>query len=177
MATIIGVESAGGVVLAADRRHVQNDVVANDQVDRIHDLGAALCAAVGDPGNVAAFTRTLDAKVDRYRDDHGREPTIDAVGELAGEVAASTGVEALVAGRTPSGSVELRTVDRDGGVLHDVAAARGTGAATALGALEAVDTTAPIDDVEDDLLDVVATVHERDPESGPDADVGTLAAT
>jgi 20S proteasome alpha/beta subunit len=176
MATIMGIEQADGVVLTADRRHVEGDVVSTERIDRIQEHGAALAAAVGDPGNVAAFHRTLAAEIDRYRTDHDRAPTITALAEMAARVASSAGVEALVAARTASGNAELRSVDADGAVIHDTIAARGTGMQPALGALEGVDTTASIETVAESLQDVVATVHERDPESGTNGDVATLTS-
>lgn len=174
MATIMGVERADGVALAADRRHVEGDVVESDRVERIQEHGDALAAAVGDPGNVAAFHRALDAEIDQYRADHDGEPRIVAVAEMAARVASSAGVRALVAARTNSGTAELRSVDADGGVLHNTIAAHGTGTQPALGALEAMDADASVDTVAEALQDVVATVHERDPETGPDGDVATL---
>jgi len=174
MATIIGVEGSDGVALAADARHVDGTVVASERVDRIQDHGAALAAAVGEPGDVARFHRTLDAELDRYRDEHGRSPTVEAVAEMASRVAASTAVEALVAARNGFGSAELRSVDADGGVFDDVTAACGSGASTALGAIDAVDRSAALDEVADALRDVVESVDERDPESGPTAAVHTL---
>lgn len=173
-ATIIGVRAADGVALAADRRHVERPVVATERVDRIQEHGATLAAAVGEPGGVAGFHRTLADEIGRFRDDHDRAPTVDAVAEMASRVAASTKVDALVAARNGFGTAELRRVDDDGAVLQDEHAARGTGRATALGALDGVDRDAPVTDVADALRDVVASVHERDAESGPVGDVATL---
>jgi 20S proteasome alpha/beta subunit len=93
---------------------------------------------------------------------------------MAARVAAPAGGEVLVGARTESGTAELRTVDADGAVLHDTTVARGTGTQPALGALEALDSNASIEEVAETLHDVIASVNERDPESGSDGDVATL---
>lgn len=176
MSTILGVESRDGVVVAADRRRVESGVVTSEGVDRASDLEDVAFAAVGDPGDVDAFRRTFEAELDRYEHEHDERPGVDVVAELAGSVASTTGVRALVAGRTEDGDAGLRSVDADGGIYRDDRAALGSGTGPALAALDAVTVDAPIDEVAAALRDVFESVGERDPDTGADVDVVTVTA-
>lgn len=176
MSTIVGVETPAGVALAADRASVSGGTVEGS-VDRVFEFGAAVAAAVGDPGDVAAFERDLRSQLDRDRIERDREARIDRLARVASQVAADTGVEALVAARDDEGRARLRAVDSSGGVLEDAAAAFGTGAGVALGSLEeATFDDLDLDAVEERLREVVSATAERDAETGEDVNAVTLSS-
>lgn len=167
MSTIVGVETDRGVALAADTASVTEGTVGG-AVDRVFEFEAAGAAAVGDPGDVATFGRQLRSELDRERLERDRTVDADRVARVAADVAEAAGVEAIVAGRDDGGSARLRTVDSDGAVLETSVAASGTGARIALGLLE--DSADRDDDPEERARTVIASVAERDAETGDDVD-------
>lgn len=175
MSTIVGIETDRGVALAADRASVSDGTVGGE-VDRVFAFEEAGAAAVGEPGDVAAFGRRLGSELDRDRIERDRAPTIDRLARLASDVAAEEGVEALLAARDDDGAVRLRSVDASGGVLADTVAAAGTGAGVALGVLEDERPDGAPDVLEGTLRDVLARVAERDPETGESVDAWSLAS-
>ena len=175
MSTIVGVETAGGVALAADRTAASGGTVTGS-VDRVFEFGEAGAAAVGDPGDVSAFERDLRSQLDRDRIERDREARIDRLARVASQVAADAGVEALVAARDDDGRARLRSVDASGAVLEDTFASFGTGAPVALGRLEEATFDDDPEALEAAVRDVLSTVAERDAETGEDVDVWTLSA-
>ena len=175
MSTIVGVEADGAVALAADRSSVSDGTVGGE-VDRVFEFEAAGAAAVGEPGDVAAFERRLRSELDRDRLERDRAPNVDRVARLASEIAGSEGVEAIVAARDEEGSPGLRSIDAAGGVLSDTVAAAGTGAEIALGVLEGADFDPEPDGLEERVREVVATVADRDSETGDGIDSWSLGA-
>lgn len=175
MSTIVGVETDGGVALAADRTSVADGTVGGE-VDRVFAFEDAGAAAVGDPGDVADFGRRLRSELDRDRLERDRPPSVDRVARLASEIAESAYVEALVAARDEDGAPRLRSIDASGAVLADTVAAAGTGAGVALGVLEEASLDPAPDGLEARVREVVATVADRDPETGDEIDSWSLAA-
>ena len=174
MSTIVGVETAAGVALAADRANVSGGTVTGS-VDRVFEFGAAGAAAVGDPGDVGTFERDLRSQLDRDRIERDREARVDRLARVASQVAADARVEALVGARDGDDRARLRAVDAGGAVLEDAVAAFGTGAPVALGRREeATFEDDDIEAVEERLREVLAGVAERDPETGEEVDVWTL---
>jgi len=171
MSTIIGVEMDRGVAVAADRAATTDGTVSGS-VDRVFEFEAAGAAAVGDPGDVAAFGRELRAEIDGERVERGRSMDIERLGRIASRIAADAGVEAVVAARDGDGVARLRSVDAGGAVLADRVAAFGTGAQVALGALESGGGGA--DAPADRVRDVMGTVADRDGDTGSEIDVWTL---
>lgn len=174
MSTIVGVESSGAVALAADRSSVSDSTVGGS-VDRVFEFEDAGAAAVGDPGDVAAFGRRLGSELDRDRIERDRAPGVERLARLASAVAAEEGVEALVAARDDDGAARLRSIDANGGVLADTVAASGTGAQLALGVLEESSFDDDPDGLEERLPEILATVAERDPETGDEFDIWSLS--
>lgn len=173
MSTIVGVETDGGVALAADRTSVADGTVGGE-VDRVFAFEDAAAAAVGDPGDVAAFGRRLRSELDRDRLERDRAPSVDRVARLASEIAESTGVEVLLAARDEDAVPRLRSIDASGAVLADTVAAAGTGAGVALGVLEETSFHPGPDDLEERVREVVTTVADRDPETSDEIDSWSL---
>ena len=133
MATIVGVRANGGVVLGGDERTVEGSVVTG-RAERVWDGGEVGAAAVGAPGDVDEFVRTLSAELQRQRAE-GTSLTIARVATVAGDLAREAGVDAVVAARD-DGVAGIREVLSDGSVLETEATARGTGMEVAVGVLE-----------------------------------------
>ena len=173
MSTIVGVEAAGAVALAADRANV-TDGTATGSVDRLFEYDDAGAAAVGEPGGVASFGRRLEAELDRERLERDREVGIDRLARLAAELAEEEGVEAIVAARDDDGAARLRSVDSHGAVLEDTVAAFGTGAQVALGILEGEAFDGESADLAERVREILGSVAERDAETGDELDSWSL---
>ena len=176
MGTILGIATPAGVVLAGDRRHAKGSTVTSDGVQRVHDFGRVGAASVGGPGAVRSFASQLEADLRAYETEHGEPMPLDRVAHVAAGLASDAGVDALVAARTDDGSAGLRELGQDGSLVHTERSALGSGAPIAFGRLES--------DVADDDLDAVAafaretmaTVADRDTETGPESDTYRLAS-
>lgn len=174
MSTVVGFESAEGVVLAGDRYAVRGGRVVGRERPHVFDLGVEGygVAAVGD--DLDGFERRVDAELRRYRTER-EEPSVEAFAQLVAGVTEETAVDAIVAARADDGTAHIRTVDRDGSVLVDEFAARGTGANFALGRLEAADRDVGLDEAVELARETVETVARRDALTGETVDVWRLA--
>lgn len=176
MSTVIGFECSGGTVVAGDRLAVRGGrVVGRDRphvFDFAGDESACGAAAVGE--GLDTFERRVDADLRAYRIEYG-EPTLDTVARIITAIAEATGVDAIVVARDEEGEAHVRTVDRDGSVLGEAFAARGTGRDLALGRLEAADRDVAVEEAASLARDVLETVAERDPQTGEDIDVYCLS--
>lgn len=175
MGTVVAIETAGGVAIAGDRRATRGGTVTGASADRVLDLDEVGAGAVGDPGDVDEFGRRLEAEVEEFERDRDRAVDVEALGRIAARVAEATGVEAAVATRDGEGAARLRQVGPDGSVLDDPVGAFGSGAQIALGRLDTADRDRDLAGSEAFVRDVVETVAERDPETGEDVDVWSLA--
>ena len=169
MSTIVGVECASGALLAADTALVRDERIQSTSKRRVFDFDDCGAAAAGD--DVDEFGRRLDAEIREYRTANDEPPSLDRLARIAASIAEETGVEAVVAARDGEGVARVRTIGRDGGVVDDPYAARGTGAESALGQLEAADLDVDLDAAEATVRDVLSAVAERDPETDGDVDV------
>jgi proteasome beta subunit len=174
MSTVVGVASAGGVVVAGDRLVVAGGHVRSRSHPHVFDFGTVGAAAVGDASAVDGFADRLDVELRRYRTERGTVG-IDPLTGLAADLAAEFGVSALVAARDDAGRPRLGSIDPDGGVTTDDLAAHGSGAAVALGSLEAGhDPDATLEAVETLARAALAVAAERDAGTGADVDVYRL---
>jgi len=173
VSTGVGLRAPAGVVLARDRTHVEAGTVVG-AAERTLDLEYAGAVAVGRPGDVEAFYRRLTADLDRYRTDHGEDPTVEVVARSAARLAGETGVEAVVAGRDEGSTPRIRSVRSDGSVLETDAAAVGSGAEAALARLDRAEVEGDLADVVAVVREVLTDVGERDPGTGGGVDVTTL---
>lgn len=176
MSTIVGAETDGVVALAGDRANVTDGTVGGS-VDRVFEFDDAGAAAVGDPGDVAAFGRRLESELDRDRIERDRAVRVDRLARVAAGIAGEEGVDAIVAARDEEGEASLRSVDSNGGVLEDSVAAFGTGAQVALGILEGASFDGDAADVEERFREVLTSVAERDAETGDEIDAWSCENT
>jgi 20S proteasome alpha/beta subunit len=184
MSTVIGIECAGGAAVAGDRLAVDGDRVVSRSVERVFDyadlgvgdIGVAVVGAEeADRGAVAAFDRDFEAELREYGHDHDRASR-DAVLRMAADVAAGTGAAGVVAARADDGVGRLATVYPDGSATEDPVAALGSGADLALGGLETADRDVDVEAAARLARETFESVAERDPGTGADADVWTLAS-
>lgn len=174
MGTVVGVRFEDGVALAADRRATDGSTVRSDDLGKLFAFDAAGAVATGSASAIQEFGRRLEDELRQLRSRQSREPSMDALERLAGDVASETGVEAIVAARD-DGVASLRAIDAEGGAVEDEVLARGTGAQVALGQLEGLTNDASVDEADGILESVLESVAERDTETGETADVWTLA--
>lgn len=173
MSTIVGVECAGGAVVAADRTVVREGSVASTNKDRTFDFGACGAVALGD--DVDAFGRELENEVRSYATDRDEEMGLTPFASVASDLAESHGVEVIVAARDDGGDARVRAVDASGGVTEDPVAAFGSGAAFALGQLETLERgDLSLDAAVTEVEGLFAAVAERDTETGEEIDAYAL---
>jgi proteasome beta subunit len=175
MSTVIGIECAGGVVLAGDRTETRGGSITSTSKDRVFDLGRVGAAVVGASGGIDEFERRLDAERREYETDRG-SLRIDALERIASDLASELDVSALVAGLDDDGAARLRQVSADGGTIDDPTAALGSGAELAYGGLEGVDADASLDEAAEAAREIMATVAERDTETGEETDLYRLSS-
>jgi proteasome beta subunit len=172
MGTIVGLRCRDGVVLAGDRVLVRDGRIASRSRQHVFDLGDVGVAAVG--SDVDRFVDRLESELRTYR--HERDTvSVEALERIASDVASATGIDAVVAVHDDDRAA-LRSVSADGSALSDSPMALGSGASLALGQLEAADpdsmSVSAAESFATELFDAVA---ERDPGTGDEADVWTLA--
>jgi len=173
MATIVGIECADGVLLAGDRTLATDGTIRSTDKRHVFDFGAVGAAAVGSAGAVDTFSRELEAEVRQYRTERSEPVRVDPLARMASSLSSRTGAEAIVAAPDADGAPRLRVVYGDGSVVDDDRGALGSGAALALGQLDAAgDLT--LADAADLVEDLFAAVAERDPGTGTDVDVYRL---
>jgi proteasome beta subunit len=173
MGTAIGLECAGGAVLAADRVVTRGGSVLSRSTDKLFTFETVGTAGVGDRNGLDRFEREFDAAVRSYRTERG-DPTGDAVIRMTSRVAAEAGVDVLVVARD-GGQARLHTASADGSTLGEEYDAIGTGAQLALGQLESLDRDIDLSTAASTAEEVLATVSQRDPATGAEADVWQLA--
>jgi proteasome beta subunit len=176
MSTIVGVRCRDGVVLAGDRVLVRDDRIESRNRQHVFDVDhsdGVGAAAVG--SDVDRFVDRLENELRSYDIDEG-DVSVDALERMASDVASETGTEALVATRDAEGRAALRSISADGSTLSDSPAVFGSGASLALGSLEAADLDSlSLPDAEDLVRETFESVAERDPGTGDEVDVWTLA--
>ncbi|GAB6860923.1 hypothetical protein ACFR97_00060 [Haloplanus litoreus] len=174
MSTVVGVACAGGVVLAGDRVVASEGRVRTRSRRHVRDfesLGVAVVCR-----DVEGFVDRLDTEIRAYRTARGT-PRIDAAARLVGDAAADFDAVVLVTARDDEGCPRLRSVDPDGGVTEAEIAALGSGAAVALGGLEAGhDPEATLDDAATLARDAITAAAERDTGTGAEVDTYRLPA-
>jgi len=170
MSTVLGVSCAGGAVLAGDRVATADGHVRSRSRRHVYDFGSVGAAVVGD---VDGFAARLESDVRAYRTERGTLD-IEPFARLASDLTDAFDAAVLLAAPDDDRPA-LRAVAVDGGVTDDDVAAFGSGAAVALGALEAGhDSDATLDDAETLCREALAAAAERDAGTGATVDVYRL---
>ncbi|WP_135825347.1 20S proteasome subunit A/B [Halorussus ruber] len=174
MATIVGIRADGGAVIAGDRLLTRGGTVQSEEKRHVFDLGEVGAAAVGDSGGIDEFERRLDSEVGSYETEEDEAMDLTRLANVASDIAAEEGVEAIVAGRD-DGAADVRGIGSDGSILSDDAMVFGSGAQVALGVLESKDEGISLADAEELATDAVETASDRDTGTGGDVDTYRLA--
>jgi proteasome beta subunit len=174
MSTIVGIRCRDGVVIAGDRLLVRDERVESRNRQHVFDLDEGVGAAAVGP-DVDRFADRLESELRSYRLERGAV-SLAAVERFAGEIADETDHEAIVAAPDDDDRATARGVYADGATLADPPMALGSGASLALGQLEAADLdTLSVRDAEPFVRDLFESIAERDPGTGEEIDVWTLA--
>lgn len=174
MATIVGIEVDGGAVVAGDRRLTEGGTVKSESKRHVFDFGAVGAAAVGDSADVDEFRRRLESEARDHETQHGEPMSITRFANVASDIAAEEGVEAVVAARDDDEIGRVRGVGSDGGVLTDATVAFGSGAQLALGVLEGGERGISLDSAEERARDAIDAATERDTGTGEEVDTYRL---
>jgi len=166
--TTVGLTTADGVVLAADRRaSLGGRFVSNKnavKIERVHPTAAVTMS--GSVGGAQAFIRQLRSEADLYENRRGREISVDALARLAGNLLRGTPASPILGGVDAEGP-RVFNVDGAGGVLEDDYSATGSGMTVATGALERLyRENLSTDEAVDVASEAVSAASERDTASG-----------
>lgn len=175
MATIVGIETAAGAVLAGDRRLATDGTVESERKRHVFDFEGVGAGAVGDAGSIDEFRRRLESEARSYETETGEPMSIDRLATVASNLSVA-GIEAIVLGRDDDGAARVRGVAADGGIVDDATVAFGSGAQFALGVLEGRDAELGLDDAAALASEAVETAAERDTETGGEVDTVRLAS-
>ncbi|MDY6819007.1 MAG: proteasome subunit beta [Halobacteriales archaeon] len=176
--TIVALQTAESVVLAADRRaSLGGRFVTNKRVQKIEDVHpTAALALSGAVGHIQRFTRMLRAEAALYEQRRDDRMSIDALSTLAGNVLGSMPlyVSPLLGGVDEQGP-HVITLDGGGGVLSDTYAAGGSGMQVAYGLLERqYEVGLSIEDAQSVAGRAIEGATERDTASGNGLTVATV---
>jgi proteasome beta subunit len=176
--TVVGLTTADGVVLAADRRaSVGGRVVTNKRTQKVEQLHSTAAAALsGAVGHLQQFTRVLRTEARLYENRRDEELTTTALSTVAANVLRSNPlrVTPLLGGVDDSGA-HVFSLDGGGGVLSDTYAAAGSGMQLALGVLEQqYDRGMAAAEGRSVAAEAVGSASERDTASGDGVTVATI---
>jgi proteasome beta subunit len=166
--TTVGLTTADGVVLAADRRaSLGGRFVSNKnavKIEQVHPTAAVTMS--GSVGGAQAFIRQLRSEADLYENRRGREMSVDALARLAGNLLRGKPASPILGGVDTEGP-RVFNVDGAGGVLEDDYSATGSGMTVATGALERLyRENLSMDEAVDVASEAVSAAGERDTASG-----------
>ncbi len=177
MSTVIAATIAAGVIIVADRRHTQGNIVSGTQARVFTDPGGTTDVGggvIGDPGATEQFQRQFaDALQTAARDQPGGL-YLDVIARVGARVADQTRMMAVVGARTEAGKAEMRHITADGGVLTPTTVSLGTGKAVAASRLDTLDQSQSLAAATTTLEQIMTTVAERDPQTGSNIDVCTI---
>lgn len=175
MGTVIALASRGGIAIAGDRRAVDDGTVTSRNVERVFSVEDAGVGAVGEPADVQAFRRELEAELRETRIDESEEMSLDRLARVAARLADRSDVAAVIGARDADGTARLRRIGPDGGVFEQSTVALGDGAELAVGQLETVDSELDVDALVATLTEILERVAARDVESGAEIDHWSLS--
>lgn len=170
MPTVLGARFSDGVVIAGDKREVNDGRVLSDDLERVVGLENVAVGSAGSPRELEDLTRTVDKELRNYANRNERPVSAAAFERILASACQHANADCLGAVRTDDGHARLLRVDDDGGVMRDQTAAIGSGAAIASGQLETLETDQSTSDGADSLEQILSVVHDRDTETGSTID-------
>lgn len=174
MSTIVGLEIDGGALIVGDRTVERGGTRVGDTVRRVFDFEDAGAAAVGDPGEIPAFERRLDAEIRASRTEREERIGIHRLAHISSPIADALDIDAIVSAYDDESVARIRSVGRDGSILGETPIAFGTGAPIALGRLDEIDRADELAAVEKRVRGLFDAISKRDPKTGTDVDTWTL---
>jgi len=182
-ATVVGVKTKDGVVMATDRRLSYGNIVLSRAARKIFVVDErAAVAFAGLYGDVSGLIRILQADVSAYKLVANSPVTIRSIARRLSVLMYSYKwfpffVETLVGGVESDGTPRLYVLDPLGSVLEEDYTAVGSGATIALGILEsAYKQGITVEEAEKLAISAVRTAIGRDIGSGDGIDVVTITS-
>lgn len=173
MGTVIGVRHDEDVTIAGDRRvSTEGQVSSNDQ-RHVFDVRGVGLAATGRPGDVRSFRDRLEDQLRTYEHRGAGTVHADVLERMIGELTDTFDVGCLGAAPDDEGRPRLLRCGRDGGCTDERIASIGSGAAIAIGQLEAMD---PDDVTASRIIEVFAVVAERDAGTNDRIDLWSMSS-
>jgi len=180
-ATVVGVKTKDGVVMATDRRLSYGNIVLSRAARKIFVVDErAAVAFAGLYGDVSGLIRILQADISAYKLVANSPVTIRSIARRLSVLMYSYKwfpffVETLVGGVESDGTPRLYVLDPLGSVLEEDYTAVGSGATIALGILEsAYKQGITVEEAEKLAISAVRTAIGRDIGSGDGIDVVTI---
>lgn len=182
-ATVVGIRTKDGVVMATDRRLSYGNIVLSRAARKIFVVDErAAVAFAGLYGDVSGLIRILQADISAYKLIANAPVTIRSIAKRLSILMYSYKwfpffVETLVGGVESDGTPRLYVLDPLGSVLEEEYTAVGSGATIAFGLLENTyrqDLT--IEEAEKIAISAVRTAIGRDIGSGDGIDVVTITS-
>jgi len=182
-ATVVGVKTKDGVVMATDRRLSYGNIVLSRAARKIFVVDErAAVAFAGLYGDVSGLIRILQADISAYKLIANSPATIRSIARRLSVLMYSYKwfpffVETLVGGVESDGTPRLYVLDPLGSVLEEDYTAVGSGATIALGILEsAYKQGITVEEAEKLAISAVRTAIGRDIGSGDGIDVVTITS-
>jgi proteasome beta subunit len=180
-ATVVGLKSRDGVVMATDRRLSYGNIVLSRAAKKIFVVDErAAVAFAGLYGDVSGLVRFLQADISAYKLIANAPVTIRSIARRLSVLMYSYKwfpffVETLVGGVESDGTPRLYVLDPLGSVLEEDYTAVGSGATIAFGFLENnYSSNVTVEEAEKIALSAVRTAIGRDIGSGDGIDIVTI---
>lgn len=180
-ATVVGLKSRDGVVMATDRRLSYGNIVLSRAAKKIFVVDErAAVAFAGLYGDVSGLVRFLQADISAYKLIANAPVTIRSIARRLSVLMYSYKwfpffVETLVGGVESDGTPRLYVLDPLGSILEEDYTAVGSGATIAFGFLENnYNSNVTVEEAEKIALSAVRTAIGRDIGSGDGIDIVTI---
>jgi proteasome beta subunit len=180
-ATVVGLKSRDGVVMATDRRLSYGNIVLSRAAKKIFVVDErAAVAFAGLYGDVSGLVRFLQADINAYKLIANTPVTIRSIARRLSVLMYSYKwfpffVETLVGGVESDGTPRLYVLDPLGSILEEDYTAVGSGATIAFGFLENnYSSNVTVEEAEKIALSAVRTAIGRDIGSGDGIDIVTI---
>jgi proteasome beta subunit len=180
-ATVVGLKSRDGVVMATDRRLSYGNIVLSRAAKKIFVVDErAAVAFAGLYGDVSGLVRFLQADISAYKLIANAPVTIRSIARRLSVLMYSYKwfpffVETLVGGVESDGTPRLHVLDPLGSILEEDYTAVGSGATIAFGFLENnYSSNVTVEEAEKIALSAVRTAIGRDIGSGDGIDIVTI---
>jgi proteasome beta subunit len=180
-ATVVGLKSRDGVVMATDRRLSYGNIVLSRAAKKIFVVDErAAVAFAGLYGDVSGLVRFLQADISAYKLIANAPVTIRSIARRLSVLMYSYKwfpffVETLVGGVESDGTPRLHVLDPLGSTLEEDYTAVGSGATIAFGFLENnYSSNVTVEEAEKIALSAVRTAIGRDIGSGDGIDIVTI---